>query len=283
VLPPNINALFGIPSVDDRAWQEGGQTVKWLSDFWASYLPMVSRNESNEAHAFVYPPAFTKPWGMQNARFFLSFFTLQGPDLSLTKEISLPWLPAAKIYENARALPRAWFAAARFSAATDQEALSLMARDEFDPHHTVLVVERSGAPQPPAALPAADARVAVETWDNGRITLRVDAPSSGFVVLSQTYYPGWEARVDGVSVPVIRANVAFQAVSVPQGAHTVELRFRPTSFIVGSRVTMAAIALLCLWLLWYEARRNIGVPSAVTILFSDRSPSVSIRKRRNKR
>ena len=58
-----------------------------------------------------------------------------------------------------------------------------------------------------------------------------------FLVLSDSYYPGWEAEVDGVPVPIHRANMAFRAVVVPEGKHTVEFRYRPDSFYYGAGVS----------------------------------------------
>jgi hypothetical protein len=68
--------------------------------------------------------------------------------------------------------------------------------------------------------------------DNGVIRVKVDTPAAGFLALTTTYYPGWQAFLDGRPVPVHRTNIAFMGVEVPAGGHTVELVFRPWGTIL---------------------------------------------------
>jgi uncharacterized membrane protein YfhO len=79
--------------------------------------------------------------------------------------------------------------------------------------------------------------------------LDVDAKRPGRLILNDTWYPGWQAKVDGRSMPIEHANVAFRAVQVPAGNHLVEFTYRPSSVRIGevlSLVAALAIALLIL-------------------------------------
>jgi uncharacterized membrane protein YfhO len=60
--------------------------------------------------------------------------------------------------------------------------------------------------------------------------------------VSDTYYPGWQAYVDGKRVPILRANWMFRALELPAGAHTVEMRYEPTGQTAGW--VLAALSLL---------------------------------------
>lgn len=75
----------------------------------------------------------------------------------------------------------------------------------------------------------------------------VNATVPGFLVVLDSYYPGWKAYVDGRESGILRANYAFRAVEVPAGIHTVALSYSPRSFQVGFAVTaiflLAGIAL----------------------------------------
>ncbi len=62
---------------------------------------------------------------------------------------------------------------------------------------------------------------------------RFTASAPGFLVLTDVFYPGWKAFLDGVETPILRANYAFRAVRVPQGAHSVVFRYEPLSFTLG--------------------------------------------------
>ena len=62
------------------------------------------------------------------------------------------------------------------------------------------------------------------------VQIRIDAGNDGFLFLADSWYPGWIARVDGIVTPIYKADIIFQAVHIPQGAHTVEFIYRPNSF-----------------------------------------------------
>ena len=79
------------------------------------------------------------------------------------------------------------------------------------------------------------------------------------MVLSDTYYPGWRAFVDGVERPILRANHVFRAVVVPAGAQEVVFSYEPDSFRYGLLVSVAAVA-LWLGLAWSGGRRLILPP-----------------------
>ena len=85
-----------------------------------------------------------------------------------------------------------------------------------------------------------------------RNTVQVAAQSDtgGVLFLSDTYYPGWQAEVDGVPARIYKADVAFRAVNVPPGSHVVRFVFRPRSLRLsiygagaGLLVAMAGLAL----------------------------------------
>jgi uncharacterized membrane protein YfhO len=84
--------------------------------------------------------------------------------------------------------------------------------------------------------------VRVEALRPDRTVLAADLSRPGYVVLVDTFDPGWRATVDGVPAPVVRANLAFQAVAVPAGTHRIELVYRPRSLLVGLALSGAALA-----------------------------------------
>jgi uncharacterized membrane protein YfhO len=71
-------------------------------------------------------------------------------------------------------------------------------------------------------------------------------------VLSDRWYPGWKARVNGVEAPIFRANGVFRAVPVPTGVSEIELRFAPGSIALGAVISL--VALLALTSTWIVAR-----------------------------
>ena len=81
--------------------------------------------------------------------------------------------------------------------------------------------------------------VDVTTQDqvDGRLVAIVNAPASGYVFLSEPFYPERKAFVDGQPVTAVKANLAFTVVPVPAGTHELELRYVPTSFRLGMAIS----------------------------------------------
>ena len=77
-----------------------------------------------------------------------------------------------------------------------------------------------------------------------RVTIHAVLDRPGYLVLADTWYPGWEAAVDGETVPLLRANYAFRAVYLEAGEHTVEMVYRPLSVRVGGWVSLVALTVL---------------------------------------
>ncbi|HEX2967106.1 MAG TPA: YfhO family protein, partial [Syntrophorhabdaceae bacterium] len=87
------------------------------------------------------------------------------------------------------------------------------------------------------------------------VTLEADSDNDAFLYVSDTYYPGWRAYVDGRRTKIYRANLAFRAVQVPKGKHTVVFKYVPMSFYIGLCLTCIGIV-LCIFL-WRRKDRDI--------------------------
>ncbi len=86
-------------------------------------------------------------------------------------------------------------------------------------------------------------------YEPNRIVVETDAPSDALLVLSEIFYPGWEAAVDGGARPVVLTNYLLRAVHVPAGRHRVEMRYRAPAARNGaiiSALSLAAILALAL-------------------------------------
>jgi uncharacterized membrane protein YfhO len=94
-----------------------------------------------------------------------------------------------------------------------------------------------------APLPAGTGgSAAITRYEDDRVTMR--SHGSGMLVLSDSWYPGWRAKVDGRDAKVERVDYLLRGVRVGPGAHTVEMTYRPLSFRIGWIVSLlTAIAL----------------------------------------
>jgi hypothetical protein len=153
-------------------------------------------------------------------------------------------------------LPRA-YAIGRTRIADDATALARFAEAEWDPANAVVLPE--GQPRTPIAPFEGSVRIVEERAD--RLALEAEMSGPGYVVLVDTFDPGWRATVDGQPRPVLRANVAFRAVEVPAGRHVVSFVYRPMSLQVGAAVSVLTALLIAAGVA-AERRRAHGVPSA---------------------
>ncbi|MBI2525907.1 MAG: YfhO family protein [Candidatus Rokubacteria bacterium] len=145
----------------------------------------------------------------------------------------------ARVYRNEGALPRA-FLVPSARCVDDATALRLIAARRVDFSQEVLLAgcERAQAP----GLPATQSRAVIRRDEPSRVTIEAAADAPSYLVLTDTWFPGWRASVDGSPEPVLRANHALRAVALQPGAHRVDFEYRPESFRVGLWVSLAAAA-----------------------------------------
>jgi hypothetical protein len=130
----------------------------------------------------------------------------------------------AYIYENPRALPRVMLVSDWKIADFGELAKSGWPSD-IDPTKTVLLEKPSRTP--PASTSEAVGNVRLARYAHTEVSVDVDTPSGGVLVLNDVWTPWWFATVDGAETEILRANVIFRAVAVPPGKHAVRFTFEP--------------------------------------------------------
>jgi len=153
----------------------------------------------------------------------------------------------AYVYENPRALPRALLVPKAEKADFDAILTTGQWPDGFDPRQSVLL-DRAPPPQPPSPAlpptatphaPSEPGSVRIADYGTAEVTLKVDAPQGGYVVLNDVWHHWWQVEIDGAPAELLRANVLFRAVQVPPGRSTVRFVFRPLRGLfedVGKRI-----------------------------------------------
>jgi hypothetical protein len=168
----------------------------------------------------------------------------------LTTEIRFPpsefilvWEDTSwRIWKYTNALPRAVFATAYLVREDAQQIVDTL----YDPSvnlATTVVLE-----QEPKIVPfsktdtsPSTASATITSYGLNTVTVSTSSPADGFVVLSDTYYPGWTAAIDGTPANVYRADFTIRAVAVPKGTHTVIFTYKPVTFIIGVVLTLIGI------------------------------------------
>jgi hypothetical protein len=90
--------------------------------------------------------------------------------------------------------------------------------------------------------PGRAGRAAVTEYRNGRVTMRVKLDRSGILVLSDAWHPRWTATVDGKEAYIGVVNLAFRAIAIPPGSHTVVMAYSPHLFLASLALSVAGVA-----------------------------------------
>jgi hypothetical protein len=140
------------------------------------------------------------------------------------------------VWRNERALPRGYLVT-QYEVQPDERVLPRLL-EGWDPARVVVL---AAAPAETYGLrPGVDpGRVTTRTYGLNRQVFDLELAAPAIFVLSDTYYPGWTAYIDGRRRPILRANLAFQAVALPAGARRLEFVFESRSAIAGSLVSAA--------------------------------------------
>ena len=138
-----------------------------------------------------------------------------------------------KVYLNEGYFPRAYVAPQAVTAVDGAEALALTLQNA-DRLDELVILEAA-----PAELPAGGGRGAAKITEYGlnRVVIETNLDAPGWLVLADTYYPGWRAQVDGVDTAVYRANSVVRAAAAPAGEHTIVFSFWPLDFAAGAIVS----------------------------------------------
>ncbi len=172
-----------------------------------------------------------------------------------------------KMYENADVLPRAFVVADAALVSDDdpgtEDALKLMRDPAFDPAQTVTLSGEtdvfSPLPEVGEGLGVGSApiqSVQMTAYTDTRVALTVTSDAPGYLVLTDAYYPGWVATVDGSETPIQRADVMFRAVSIPAGTSEVVFEYRPAWLPLAPLIGAAAWIVAVIALLVFGRRSS---------------------------
>lgn len=204
----------------------------------------LGSKEGSERYENQLNPAF---WRLMNVRYLYTNVDL--PEQGFTKLVG----PARSangstvyLYRMPGDNPPAWVVPVMVKAG-DEATLGTILDARFDPLRAAVV--DSAAPVGVGAISAlpepTGVSVQVTRYDPGHIALQLGAPApaGSALVMSENWYPGWSATVDGRSVPVVRADYSLIGVPLPAGARTVLLDFADAAYPTGKLVTIVATLL----------------------------------------
>jgi hypothetical protein len=172
-----------------------------------------------------------------------------------------------KLYENMDVMDRAYLVS-NWQWAPDSEA-SLAALNEpgFDVRNTAVLTPGPGSgaplqvpgPQPKAQQPDQQGQARIVSYSSDQVIVRTRSSASSVLILTDAYYPGWQATLDGRPAPIYQANGLFRAVFVPEGEHEVTFRFNSTAYRLGLTIfifSIVTIASILVGLMGFSRRKS---------------------------
>lgn len=258
---------FALP---ERGTVVGGEIVAAATPQWPDLLLSVFRVSLADAAAGKTYPLRREWFSVERVERAAaaaagagSAVSLRPPEIKLTEEDLKEAERASRwrllgrtareeVYENRRALPRAWLTS-DVRAFEEEDALKVIRTgllpdgSKWEPEHTVLVEPGTGTKLYTSAAPRG-ASAEVTRYESNRVDVRTKSDDATLLVLGENHYPGWRAYVDGVYAGVLRVNYNLRGVHVPAGEHEVSFVYRPKSLMWGAVVSLlAALGLLLLW------------------------------------
>jgi len=152
-----------------------------------------------------------------------------------------------KVYSNPEALPRVWSVHKALRIPNEEwEMVRRLDRPVSELRQEAFLLE------PPPALESCpgDDEVRLLRRDSNRVLLTADMRCRGLVILGETFFPGWQAAVDGAPAHIYEAYSVLRAVVVERGFHRIEMWYRPRSFVWGAALSvLATLGVVLVWLL----------------------------------
>jgi hypothetical protein len=151
------------------------------------------------------------------------------------------------IMRNARVLPRAWLVA-EAEAVDGEEALRRIRGEsatEFDPRRSVLLeVPPAEFPRLPGGPIAANSSARITRYEPNRLLIETNASTASVLVLSEIFYPGWVASIDGQPARIDVADYLLRGITLPAGQHSVEMHFAAPAARNGAIISALTLCLV---------------------------------------
>lgn len=153
-----------------------------------------------------------------------------------------------QVYENLAVYPRAFLAYEYRIVKEPQQIIDKMFAASTDLRQTLILEEEPALTQ---SEPKNPGKAEIIDYQNNRVKILTQTETPALLFLSDNYYPGWQAAIDGQLVKIYRADYSFRAVLVPAGNHQVEFRYHPTSFrlgIITSGLSLLSVVIIASYL-----------------------------------
>jgi hypothetical protein len=223
---PNLGAIYGLAYADGKETMMLKSSLLWHDSFLMSDIPKKQR---------ILERSNVKYWVTEDYELLPSDQHPRG-------------LKKVNVFEDA--LPRA-FLVGESRQVPEAEMLDIYYNSSFDPLQQVLLTE----PVEIKKEKQFSGQVEKIVYSPNRVTMKTNQDKEGFLVLLDTYFPGWKVEVDGKPERIYRANYFYRGVMLAPGSHSIEFSYEPVGLKTG--VVISGVTFILLFILYFKPVRTI--------------------------
>ncbi|MCJ7740546.1 YfhO family protein [Candidatus Microgenomates bacterium] len=229
-LYPNYNSLFDL----SQTGLNTGGLIPRRSTTWITMAKSISYDEKKMTATVS---ALSKNvLSLSSADFLVTPFGINDPQFKLTETIpstgNSDW-GEFKIFQNMEALPRAYLAKQPVIATTVEELQKLISDRDFVKNRKVIIEKEIQT-----STSGKSEEVTIISGRDSEIEARVKSDGNNILVLTDSYYPGWIATVDGKKAEIFPVNLNQKGLLLSSGEHQIKYTYQPTSFVWGKKITI---------------------------------------------
>jgi hypothetical protein len=245
---PNTQTLYGLDSVSGY----DSLHTRRYEEYWGVVDPSVlPKGLSNPySNVFIRPQVYTSTLAsLLNVRYVAT-----AGELPASAQFRPVFSGEIRIYENARALPRA-FTISGGNPLPSDKVLARLGEDDFDPRSEVLLAQEEAPPSSANGPGSSFQAASIIAYKRNSVTIETDVQEASWLVLADPNYPGWRATVDGQEARTYTAYHLLRAVPLAPGKHKVVFSYLPTGFSIAAAISTATFLALIGTLLICWVRR----------------------------
>ncbi len=190
---------------------------------------------------------------MQNISYLTSPFIINNSNIKQKATLSQNNLPS--IYLSVLPTSKRAYIVHEKTIMDNEKAYSFLQSNKFNPWTTVILSNDDMKSVYQTNTNLKDKVIITKSTDQ-QIWLQTDTLSPGYLIISDTYYPGWKVNVNGKESKILLANTFEKAVYIPKGESVVRLYYYPESFVTGLTISISTF-LLCMILLILVYKKRI--------------------------
>ncbi len=161
---------------------------------------------------------------------------------------------AYRIYKNTMVFPRVFLVNDYLIKTNPQSIFTNLFANNFALQKRIILEKNPGFPPSNNTIKG---YAKILTYSSNKITVVSSENQQSLLFLSDPYYPGWSAYVDGKRTEIFRADYAFRALNVPAGNHAIVFIYQPLSFFIGIWVAVISLFSTLVSLLFLRRKKDL--------------------------